>query len=108
MRAVKARQAIYRSPFLINRYDKGNSAIFLHLRSDISQLILALDIVINSEEKYSAYAILVYYCTEIKPVVCTTKLYYHHLSRFLIECHVLYVGVDVLLWRYRFFWLCRS
>ena len=107
MRAVKARQAIYRSPFLVNRYDKGNSAIFLYLRSDISQLILALDIVINSEEKYSAYVVLIDHCTEIKPVVWTNKLYYHHLAEFLIERHVLYDGVDVLLRRYLLCWLCR-
>src|SRR5436853_6723253 len=107
MRAVKARKAIYSSPFLVNRYDRGNSAIFLHLRSDISQLILALDIVISSEEKYSAYVILVDHCTEIKPVVWTNKLYYHHLAEFLIERHVLYDGVDVLLRRYLVCCLCR-
>src|SRR5436305_2381546 len=107
MRTVKARQAIYCSPFLINCYGKGNSTIFLHLRIKSSQLILSLDIVINSKEEYGAHIVLIDHCADIKSVVWTLELYYHHLAKFLIERHVLYDGVDVLLRRYLLCRLCR-
>src|SRR6266516_679161 len=103
---IQCFQAVYRSTLLIDGNHQGNGTIALHLLDKPFELHFIDNIIVGIEQQNSPDMVLTDHRAYVQRISWTKKLDNHHLAELLIECHILYNQVDILLGGHLRRWLC--